>query len=648
MIKNTVYIFLFATVLMFFSQAKTAEAGNGIKLEMPSGKISIVTAQIINGHKYLHAAVIAKIVFDDATYSASKSTISNEYHTLKFDSPSVFISLKKGSTAKIVKTRMPVLIIKKQHYFPLISFTEAMETLELFRADIRTDFISLSSYGSKMKKGRDNDAEKTAEAYKEDSQKRIDIHKNRPVRGRLFEKKSAAPKSNIPANSKRSFQPQPKSYPPNRYVIPSKLIRKEIKQTEQEIKQDTSSDSEPLSSDSREIDENTYASSSAGVWAVSASLRFVKIKAVGKRKATEIYLSSNKIIKDYQKAEIRNNEIILRVPNASNSIKKFDRLCGLGIIEEIQVEKVRKYLIYRIKLRATAERCTIERNGPKELVCRIFHQPLPKSTARKVPPKDIIPDNATEAKSDKGLMKAITKVIRNSELDCIVLDPGHGGKDPGAVGCNGTKEKDITLILAKKLRALLKKSMPDTKIVMTREDDRFIELYRRGKIANEAGGKLFISIHLNAARKKPHKANGFETFILRPGKNDDAVRVAELENASIKFEKSRANYKKLTEEEIIVATMAQSAFVKFSEKFAAQLQDEIDISTNLTNRGVKQAGFYVLIGASMPNVLFEAAFLSNKKEEKFAKSETGQNKIAIGMARAVLNYAEEYSITVKK
>ena len=117
---------------------------------------------------------------------------------------------------------------------------------------------------------------------------------------------------------------------------------------------------------------------------------------------------------------------------------------------------------------------------------------------------------------------------------------------------------------------------------------------------------------------------------------------------SIKFEKSRANYKKLTEEEIIVATMAQSAFVKFSEKFAAQLQDEIDISTNLTNRGVKQAGFYVLIGASMPNVLFEAAFLSNKKEEKFAKSEAGQNKIAIGMARAVLKYAEEYSKIVKK
>jgi len=240
------------------------------------------------------------------------------------------------------------------------------------------------------------------------------------------------------------------------------------------------------------------------------------------------------------------------------------------------------------------------------------------------------------------LSPSIEKEKKKWELDVIVLDPGHGGNDAGAVGITGVYEKNITLKLALKVRELLREVMPKTKVVLTREDDTFIELYKRGQIANKAEGKLFISIHCNSANKKPSPANGIETYILRPGRNDDAIRVANFENSVIKFEKQTEKYKKLTEEEIIIATMAQSAFVKFSELFARLMQEEVGKATKLEDRGVKQAGFYVLIGASMPNVLFEASFLSNEGDERFVNSEAGQNKIARGIVNAIIKYAEEY------
>ncbi|MCL5990756.1 MAG: N-acetylmuramoyl-L-alanine amidase, partial [Bacteroidetes bacterium] len=155
-------------------------------------------------------------------------------------------------------------------------------------------------------------------------------------------------------------------------------------------------------------------------------------------------------------------------------------------------------------------------------------------------------------------------------------------------------------------------------------------------------GKLFVSIHLNSAATKPGTANGFETYILRPGRNDDAVRVANFENSVIKLEKKTEKYKRLTEEELIIATMAQSAFVKFSELFARTLQSEVEKTTAMKNRGVNQAGFYVLVGASMPNVLFEAAFLSNQSDEDYVNSVDGINAIAQGIFNAISRYAEEY------
>ncbi len=222
-------------------------------------------------------------------------------------------------------------------------------------------------------------------------------------------------------------------------------------------------------------------------------------------------------------------------------------------------------------------------------------------------------------------------------------DPGHGGHDPGTIGVSGTKEKDIALGIALKLGQLIKKHFRDVKVVFTRSDDRFVPLDRRGQIANEAGGKLFISIHGNSMRRKPNPTRGFEVYLLRPGRTEEAIAIAELENSVITLEEGyEERYKELTEENFILVTMAQSAYMRASEVFADILQQEMENIPGLENRGVKQAGFYVLVGAAMPNVLIETAYLSNRSDERFLRSESGQRKIAESILRAIKRYKGEY------
>ena len=237
-----------------------------------------------------------------------------------------------------------------------------------------------------------------------------------------------------------------------------------------------------------------------------------------------------------------------------------------------------------------------------------------------------------------GLKKTIKNVDLRSEKEkwefkTIVIDAGHGGKDPGAVGYRGTKEKDIALDVAKRLEKKLSKNM-NVKIIMTRDEDVFLRLSERTKIANESNGNLFISIHTNAAEDR--RASGFETFLIGPNKNEAAVRVAARENAVLELEGTTG--KKLTNEDLIQATIAQSAFASKSEQFASMVQKEIKKRVQSKDRGVKQAGFYVLMGASMPNVLVELGFISNPTEEKKLRSHQYRDQLATAIYRAVEQY----------
>lgn len=331
-----------------------------------------------------------------------------------------------------------------------------------------------------------------------------------------------------------------------------------------------------------------------------------------------VTFAANIPIDQYQKPEIRGRELIVRFPNAENGITSFAELVKHQHVQAFSKEKIRNYLLYTVRFSKDIEDVSIKKISPKSVKVTVH---LKKQEIQQLPKQSI------------GAW----------DLDVIVLDPGHGGEDAGAISINGYKEKDIALSIAKKVKDLLKKELPSTKVVMTRDDDTFIELYRRGQIANKQKGKLFISIHCNSMPSKPHPANGCESYILRPGRNSEAVRVAEKENSSIRLEKEQINYDDMSEEKLIISTMAQSAFVKFSEKFSAMLQKEVSNKTGLFNRGVNQAGFLVLVGASMPNVLFETGFLSNVNDEKILITEKGQQSMAEGIARAVKRYANEYA-----
>jgi len=221
------------------------------------------------------------------------------------------------------------------------------------------------------------------------------------------------------------------------------------------------------------------------------------------------------------------------------------------------------------------------------------------------------------------------------KLDTIIIDPGHGGKDPGAIGYRGTKEKDITLDVAKRL---VKKIERNTNIntILTRDEDIFIRLQDRTKLANSNNGKLFISIHANSAEDR--RANGFETYMIGMNKNAAAVRTAARENAVLDLEGGSAT--KLTDEALIKVTIAQSGFANGSEKFAALVQEEMSKRLQSKDRGVKQAGFYVLAYASMPNVLIELGYISNPSEEKKLKSSQYKDALATSIYRAIEKYQQ--------
>ena len=235
----------------------------------------------------------------------------------------------------------------------------------------------------------------------------------------------------------------------------------------------------------------------------------------------------------------------------------------------------------------------------------------------------------------------IQKKRNKKKYNLIVLDAGHGGKDPGAIGINKLQEKEVTLDIAKQLTRMLERN-PKFKVVNTREEDVFIPLWKRTQIANDVNGDMFISIHANSTAKSS-VVNGFETFLLRIGKSKEAVEVAKRENSVILLEEKKDKYKKLTDEELILATITQNTDMKASEDLASIIQNNLAKKlTKSRNRGVKQAGFHVLVGASMPNVLVEVGFLSNKEEAKKLGKYQHRRKIATALYQAIIEFDTLY------
>ncbi len=222
-------------------------------------------------------------------------------------------------------------------------------------------------------------------------------------------------------------------------------------------------------------------------------------------------------------------------------------------------------------------------------------------------------------------------------LDCVVLDAGHGGHDRGA-RANKVNEKDVNLAVTLRLGKLIEENL-GMRVVYTRKTDKFIDLNERGHIANQKCGKLFISIHANAASRKAH---GSETYFLGLHKTNTARDVMERENSVIKLEDDPTQYQDMSESQLIMHTLTQSTYLQSSEHLAGLIEREFGKKPKRISRGVKQAGFIVLWQASMPAVLVELGFVTNPTEARFMKSKAGQESLAQSIFRAVREYKATY------
>ncbi|MCK5823666.1 MAG: N-acetylmuramoyl-L-alanine amidase [Bacteroidales bacterium] len=226
----------------------------------------------------------------------------------------------------------------------------------------------------------------------------------------------------------------------------------------------------------------------------------------------------------------------------------------------------------------------------------------------------------------------------------IVLDAGHGGKDSGAIGRRG-QEKNIVLAISLKLGKLIEENLKDVKVIYTRKTDVFIELDKRAEIANKNKADLFISIHANSNKKT--KPFGAETYVMGLHKTQENLNVAKRENSVIVFEedysKKYEGYDPKSSESYIIFSLMQNAYLEQSLSFASFVQGEIKNSAKRNDRGVKQAGFLVLWNTTMPSVLIETGFISNKKEEDYLLSKQGVDAIS----KCIYNALCEYIISIK-
>jgi len=249
----------------------------------------------------------------------------------------------------------------------------------------------------------------------------------------------------------------------------------------------------------------------------------------------------------------------------------------------------------------------------------------------------------------KTLLIAITLLISsaapippNFKVDTVVIDPGHGGRDPGTHGAL-VAEKDVVLKISLKVGAYIEKNFPGVKVIYTRKDDRYMPLDERAILANKNKADVFICIHANASPNAT--AYGTETYVMGPHKTESNMEVARRENSVILLDENHEQryegFDPKSPESYILFSLAQSAFQESSLTLADKIETQFRSKTGRYSHGVKQAGFWVLWRTSMPSVLVEVGFLTNKREEKFLMEDAGQEQIASGIYRAFKEYKNQ-------
>ena len=225
-------------------------------------------------------------------------------------------------------------------------------------------------------------------------------------------------------------------------------------------------------------------------------------------------------------------------------------------------------------------------------------------------------------------------------LRTLVLDAGHGGHDSGAVGPAGLMEKELVLDVTRRVGNLVETHLPGIKVLLSRKGDSFVPLRERTSFANRERADLFVSIHANAHREMA--SEGIETYFLSSEATDSAARqVAAAENSVVKLEKPAARGSRADVVKAILWDLAQSDFQQESSRLAEVVQDSMTQSLKMPNRGVKQAGFYVLGGAAMPAILVEIGFVTNPKEERRLKESAYRDEIARAIFAGIAEYKQD-------
>jgi N-acetylmuramoyl-L-alanine amidase len=336
-----------------------------------------------------------------------------------------------------------------------------------------------------------------------------------------------------------------------------------------------------------------------------------KDPSIKKPQRLYIDLSKSRLGRDIQKFVPINDELL--------SDARAGQYTGDSVRIVVDIKSFKTYKIFSLK-------------NPFRIVLDVWGQETDRQVAGKTapavrPPSGKIPPGAIARQLALGVSR-------------IVIDPGHGGKDYGAPGyLRGVYEKDVVLQIAKRLARKVEKEL-NCDAVLTRTTDRYLTLEERTAIANTQNADLFISIHTNAVRDK--RAYGIETFYLNLATDDEAIRVAARENAT--------SEKNISDLESILNDLMQNAKISESSRLAFMVQQEMCLHlkkkySHIRSKGVKQAPFYVLLGAQMPALLVETSFISNPRECKRLTSAKYQEQLCDGIIRGVRKYIKETSPT---
>jgi len=350
------------------------------------------------------------------------------------------------------------------------------------------------------------------------------------------------------------------------------------------------------------------------------------VRISGKENGTLIDVFSTKRFKEKEiTVDIRNRWLHIDIYGAKVDPASLAAVQPSGIISEVKAFQMAETasLSFKLKKEVLSRELVLDKTGND------FHVNLRT--------KEVIAENEEHEKIKNELEEQKKRWI----IDTVVIDAGHGGKDPGAIGYSKVKEKDLVLPMALTLGKLIQQKMPDIKVVYTRKRDVFIPLWKRTKIANDVSANLFISIHCNS--NVSSRPNGYETYFVSADKNIKATDVVLKENSAIEFEESQ-DRKRYEGVNFILAAMLQSDNIKRSQFLASEVQNSLKLKLSkigMTSRGVKQGPFWVLVGATMPNILVECGYISNKHEEKLLRKQTTQKKIAEGVFAGLMKYKKE-------